>query len=134
MVGCKRDLAAAKEARLTTKVTYYSGCDPTTNLPLGVIKIFLPVFLRDVERFGVNDMAKVLVQVLRDMVQVHLSKSLTQFADEFDLWGIGVGHWDEAIGGEVLCGSGGKPDPRVIYRTSKPILADLNHQVSRGTT
>ena len=67
-----------------------------------VIKVFLPALLRDVERFGVDYMAKVLVEGLRDKVHVPLSISPTQVIDEFYLWGDCVGHWGEAIGGGSL--------------------------------
>ena len=65
MISCERDLAAAREARPTTKVTYWFIVDPVASPLLDGIKGFLPAFLRDVERFGVDDMTAVLVQVLR---------------------------------------------------------------------
>ena len=112
MISCEGDLAAAKEARPTTEVTYWFIVDPITNYLPDVIKVFPPVVLRDVERFGVDDMAEVLMQVLRGNFWVLLCETPTIVADEFELWGICVGHWDEAIEGGFLCGFGGKSDPQ----------------------
>ena len=56
-----------------------------THLPFDVIKVFLLASLRDVERFRVDYMAKVLVEGLRDKVHVLLSKPLTHVMDEFYL-------------------------------------------------
>ena len=52
------------------------------------------------KRFRVSDVAKILVEGIRDTVQVPRSESPATFVDEFDLWGIGVlwvSHWDEAV-------------------------------------
>ena len=89
-------------------------------------------------------MAIVLVQVLRDTVQVHLYKCLTYAVVEFNLWGIRIGHWDEAIGGGFLCGSRGKPDPQtpglyIVHLRSQSLGFTWDHltiqqrRVIRGT-
>ena len=104
------------------------------NPPFGVIKVFPPALLRGVERFGVCDMARVLVEGLRDKVHIPLSKPLTQAADEFDLWGIYIGHWDEVIGGGFLCGSGGKPGPQtpglyIVHLNPRPRISIIRFHV-----
>ena len=109
-----REGFSGSEARLTTKVTYWFIVDPVGNPLLDEIKAFLPAFLRNVERFGVDDITGVLVQVLRGNVWVLLCKAPTIVADEFYLWGICVGHWDGEIEGGFLCGFGGESDPQTL--------------------
>ena len=112
MISCEGDLAAAKEARPTTEVTYWFIVDPMANPLPDVIKVFLPALLRDVERFGVDDMTGVLVQGLRGNVWVLLCETPTIVADEFYLWRVCVRHRDGAIQGGLLCGFRGKSHPQ----------------------
>ena len=111
-VNYEGDLAAVKQARPTTEVTYWFIVDPMAHSLHNVIKVFFSAFLRDVERFGIDDMTGILVQGLQGNVWVPLCETPTIVADESYLWGICVGHRDGVIEGELLCGFGDKLDPQ----------------------
>jgi hypothetical protein len=100
MIGCGRDLVAAKGVQGTTNITYprFVGGPKAEPLP-EPFKPLLFGFLFFTKRFRVTDVAIVLVQGTRENVQIPRSESPSPFVDEFDLWGIGVlwvSHWDEA--------------------------------------
>lgn len=84
------------------------------------------------KRSRVSVPAIVLVQVLRDEVDVLLAECLTQFEDEFDLRGIGtfcVGHWEKVVGSGVLWGSKCKIH-RILYTHLH--MSPLGHQMTMG--
>jgi len=95
---------AAKEVRSAAKTTYLSGGPNGENLR-ELSKPLIFGLLWHTKRLGVSDMSKVLMQALRENVQILLSESLAPFVYEFDLWGIGaffVGHLDGAAEGDRL--------------------------------
>jgi len=95
VVTCGRDLVA-EEVRLAAKISYLS-VGPKIDNPLEAPNPLLFGLLWPVKRSGVSDMAKVLVQGLRDEVRVIRFESLTPFENEFELWGSGAfwaGHQD----------------------------------------
>jgi len=72
-------------------------------------------------RFGVSDMAKVLVQGLREDVKVLFLESFTPLFDEFDL--SRFGHWDEVTEGGLPEDQESSQTLRVLYCTrSQPLL------------
>lgn len=87
MVGCGSDSATAKAVSVTTSIIY---------LPLGpeveklhkILKILLFGPLRLAKRSRVNDVAIVLMQVLRNKVHVPRLESVKPFVEDLDLWGI----------------------------------------------
>ena len=114
-VVCGRDLATAKEVRLAAKITYLSVGPKGDNLR-ETPKPLLFGSLLLVKRPGVADFAKVLVQRLRDNVEVLFFESLTPLQYKPDLWGIrafGVRHWDKAT-------DGGLPEESGEGRTLRP--------------
>jgi hypothetical protein len=112
-IGWGRDLVAAKGVRGATSITYLGVGGPKAENLRQMCKPLLFRLLRFAERFRVSDVTKILVEGIRDTVQVPRSESLAAFVDELDLWGVGVpwvSHWDEAV-------EGGDPGQvgRVIY-------------------
>jgi hypothetical protein len=103
MFGCGRGSVAAKGVRGATAITYPRPVDsPGADKLPEPCKPLLFGFLFFTKRFRVTEVAMVLVQGIRDNVQIPLLESPSPFVDEFDLWGIGalwVNHWDEAVEG-----------------------------------
>jgi hypothetical protein len=101
MVSCGRDLVAAKGVQGTTDITYLGSFDgPKAEKLPEPCKPLLFGFLWFTKRPRVTDVAVVLVQGIRDKVQIPHLESPSPFADEFDLWGIGAlwdNHWGEAV-------------------------------------
>lgn len=95
IVGCERDLVAARSVRRATDITCHKF-GPKADNPRKLLKPLLSSLLWFVKRSRVSCVAIVLVQVLGDKVQVPLLESLTPSVHEFNLWGIGafwLGHW-----------------------------------------
>ena len=103
MFGCGRGSVAAKGVRGATNITYPRPISaPGADKPPEPCKPLLFGFLLFTERFRVTEVAVILVQCIRDNIQIPLLESLSPFVDELDLWGIGtlwVNHWGEAIEG-----------------------------------
>ena len=115
-VCCEGDLAAMKEVRPATKITYLSA-GPRGENHREVSNPFLFVFHWLVNRFGVGETLKVLVQALGENARVLFFESLTPFEYEFDLWAFDVRHWDEAVEGGLLA------DPEAYYISTSTFAA-----------
>jgi len=92
------DLAAAKEVRSTAKITYL-GFGPENEVLIDTFEPLLFGLFWLVERSGVDDMAIVLVQTLREKVPVLLLESPAPSLQKFGLRrseAFEVGHLDEA--------------------------------------
>lgn len=85
------DLAAVKEVRLGGKITYH-GFGPIRDLLSDSFKPFVFVLRWLVDRSGVGGMVEVIVQALRENVEVLLLEPLAPFLHELELWRKGVGH------------------------------------------
>ena len=88
MVVCGRSLTAAKRVLAVVNVAYRVLSHEGENASV-VFKPLLSGLFWLTKRSREGCVAIVLVQVLRDKVQVLLFESLTPFAYEFDLWRIG---------------------------------------------
>ena len=96
---------------------------PEADNPRDMLKPLLFGLLRLADRLWVCGTAVILVQAICDEVQVLLSECLVPLVDEFDLWGIRTfedGHWDEAIGGNLVWGSGGELNLHTFISTGTP--------------
>ena len=89
MVVCGGSLNAAKRVRAVVNVAYLVLSHEAGNT-CEVLKPLLSGLVWLTERSRKGCVAIVLVQLLRDKVQVLLFETLTPFAYEFDLWGIGI--------------------------------------------
>lgn len=74
------------ETNSSDSALYLFNLGPITDPLPDEIKVFLPGLLRNVQRAGVGDMARVPVEGLRNDIEVLLPKSPTQLVNELDLW------------------------------------------------
>lgn len=117
---CGRNLAAAREARTAAKITDLSLGPKGENLR-DVFKPLLSIFLWQIERSGVSDVSKVLMQVFCENFRVLFFKPLAPFVYEFELWGIGAfeaRHWNGATEGGLL----GDPEASQTLRPHRHVL------------
>ena len=130
VVDCERDLAAAKEVRSATKITYL-GFGPESEALAHGFEPLLFGLLWLVERSGIDDMTKVLVQTLREKVPVPLLESPAPSLQEFGLRrseAFEVGHWDEANRGRIAEDSEAGPGATyyISTRTSAALTPSSN--------
>ena len=92
IVVCGSSLALER-VHAVADVAYVIRSHNANNAP-EVFKPFLPGLLWLTKGSRVMRMAIVLVQILGDVGQVPVFESLTPFAYEVDLWGIGEIVWD----------------------------------------
>ena len=95
---CRRDSATAKGGLVATNTTHLPRGPELVTLR-SMLKPLLFGLLWRAKRSRVKGIAIVLVQEIRNTVQVPRLEYLKPFVDEFDLWGGWVRHWDGAIKG-----------------------------------
>ena len=88
-VCCKGDSATAKGDPVAADIIYLK-LSPDVENPRNVLKMLLFVSLWHTKRSRVTGIAIVLVEALREMIQVLPLDRLKIFVEEFDLWGIWV--------------------------------------------
>ena len=88
-VCCKGDSATAKGDPVAADIIYLK-LSPDVENPRNVLKMLLFVSLWHTKRSRVTGIVIVLVEALREMIQVLPLDRLKIFVEEFDLWGIWV--------------------------------------------
>ena len=102
--GRLREGLSHREWGLVAANTTYLVLCPEADDPRERFKPLLSALLWPTCRSRIGDMAIILVQGLRNNVQIYLFESMTPLVHESDLWGFGafwIGHWNEGIDGEL---------------------------------
>ena len=102
--GRLREGLSHREWGLVAANTTYLVLCPEADDPRERFKPLLSALLWPTYRSRIGDMAIILVQGLRNNVQIYLFESMTPLVHESDLWGFGafwIGHWNEGIDGEL---------------------------------